>query len=105
MDARRAAKMPPFGQLIAVIIECQKESVLKSFCDDLARVVPNANGARIMGPVMAAVYVARNWYRMRFLVAGDARAHLQPLVRVWLSRVRVPANVRIKIDVNPQNFM
>ena len=105
MDARRAAKMPPFGQLIAVIIECKKESVLKKFCDDLARAMPNVNGARIMGPVPAAVYVARNWYRMRFLIAGDARAHLQPLVTLWLSRVRVPANVRIKIDVNPVNFM
>ncbi|MBO4700502.1 MAG: primosomal protein N' [Alphaproteobacteria bacterium] len=105
MDARRTAKMPPFGQLISIIVECQKESVLKKFCDDLAHAVPNVNGARIMGPVMAAVYVARNWYRMRFLVAGDARAHLQPLVQTWLSRVRVPANVRIKIDVNPQNFM
>ncbi len=105
MDARRTAHMPPFGQLIAVIIESKKESVLKKFCDELAHVAPNANGARIMGPVMAQVYQARNWYRMRFLVAGDARAHLQPLVRVWLSRVRVPANVRVKIDVNPMNFM
>ena len=105
MDARRAAHMPPFGQLIAIIIESKKESVLKKFCDELAHVAPNANGARIMGPVMAQVYQARNWYRMRFLVAGDARAHLQPLVRIWLSRVRVPANVRVKIDVNPMNFM
>ena len=105
MDARRAAKMPPFGQLIGVVIECKKESVLKKFCDDLARNAPNVNGARIMGPVMAQVYVARNWYRMRFLISGDARAHLQPLVTLWLSRVNVPANVRVKVDVNPMNFM
>lgn len=105
MDARRTAKMPPFGQLIAVIVECKKESVLKKFCDDLVRAMPNVNGARIMGPVMAQIYVARNWYRMRFLISGDARAHLQPLVTLWLSRVSVPANVRVKIDVNPMNFM
>ena len=105
MDSRRAAKMPPFGQLIAVIVESKKESVLKKFCDDLAHNVPNVNGARIMGPVMAQVYVARNWYRMRFLISGDARAHLQPLVTLWLSRLNVPANVRVKIDVNPMNFM
>lgn len=105
MDARRTAKMPPFGSLIAVVVECKKESVLKKFCDDLARAVPNVNGARIMGPVMAQIYMARNWYRMRFLVSGDARAHLQPLVTLWLSRVHAPANVRVKIDVNPVNFM
>ena len=92
-------------QLIAVVIECKKESVLKKFCEDLSRAVPNVNGARIMGPVMAQIYMARNWYRMRFLISGDARAHLQPLVTLWLSRVNVPANVRVKIDVNPMNFM
>lgn len=58
-----------------------------------------------MGPIAAQVYQIRNWYRMRFLVSGGARALLQPLVAHWMSRVRVPANVRVKIDVNPQNFM
>ena len=105
MDARRVAKMPPFGQLIAIIIEAKKESVLKKFCDDLSNSIPGANGAKIMGPVMAQIYQVRGWYRMRFLVAGDERAALQPLVKMWLSRVSVPANVRVKIDVNPQNFM
>ncbi len=105
MNARRAAKMPPFGQLIALVIEGQKENVLKQFCDNLLAVAPNVNGAKIMGPIMAQVYQVRNWFRMRFLIAGDVKANLQPVVKAWLSRVKVPANIRIKIDVNPQNFM
>ena len=35
----------------------------------------------------------------------DARTMLQPFVAHWLAHVRTPANVRVKIDVNPQNFM
>ncbi len=105
MDARCAAKMPPFGQLVALIIESKKENTLKKFCDELARVKPNASGVRIMGPVMAQLYQVRGLFRMRFLVAGDEKALLQPLVKMWLSRVKVPANIRVKIDVNPQNFM
>lgn len=105
MAARRGAKMPPFGQLVAVIVEGQKESVLKQFCDTLVSVAPSVSGAKIMGPIVAQVYQIRNWYRMRFLVAGDERAALQPLVKMWLSRVKVPANIKIKLDVNPQNFM
>ena len=105
MNARRAAKMPPFGQLIALVVEGQKENVLKQFCDNLLAVAPNVNGAKIMGPIMAQVYQVRNWFRMRFLIAGDVKANLQPVVKAWLSRVKVPANIRIKIDVNPQNFM
>ena len=105
MAARRAAKMPPYCQLIALVIEANKESTLKNFCAALAASAPSASGVRIMGPIAAQIYQVRNWYRMRFLVAGDARAMLQPLVAHWLAKVRVPTNVRIKVDVNPQNFM
>lgn len=105
MAARRCAQMPPYGQLIALIVEGQKESTLQSFCAQLAAAAPAMRGGKIMGPIAAGVYQIRNWYRMRFLVSGPVRANLQPAVRQWLSSVRVPANIRIKVDVNPQNFM
>ena len=105
MESRRSAKMPPFGQLIAVIVEGTDESRLKKYCEQLGNSAPNLNGGKIMGPIPAQVYQIRNWYRMRFLVSGDINANLQPVVRNWLNKVKQPANIRIKIDVNPQNFM
>ena len=105
MESRRAAKMPPFGQLIALVVEGNKEETLKKYCDQLAGVAPQLNGGKIMGPIPAQIYQIRNWYRMRFLVSGDARANLQPIVRNWIDKVKQPTNIRIKIDVNPQNFM
>ena len=105
MAARRSAKMPPYGQLVAIVVEANKESTLKKFCAELSAAAPVASGVKIMGPIAAQIYQVRNWYRMRFLVAGDAKAMLQPLVKHWIAKVRVPANVRVKIDVNPQNFM
>ncbi len=105
MSARQLAKMPPFGQLIAVIVEAEKENVLQKYCADLSAVAPILNGGKIMGPINAQVYQIRNWYRMRFLVSGDARANLQPIVAKWISSIKAPANVRVKIDVNPINFM
>lgn len=105
MAERRMAKMPPYGQLIAVIIEGTKEDILQKYCANLAAVAPNINGGRVMGPVPAQIYQIRNWYRMRFLVSGDVRAKLQPIVANWISRIKQPANIRVKIDVNPVNFM
>ena len=105
MENRRAAKMPPYGQLIAVVVEGERENVLQKYCADLAAVAPNIAGGRIMGPVPAQIYQVRNWYRMRFLISGDVRAKLQPIVATWISRVKQPANIRVKIDVNPVNFM
>ena len=105
MAGRRMAKMPPYGQLIAVVIEGAKENVLQKYCADLASVAPSINGGRIMGPVPAQIYQVRNWYRMRFLISGDVRAKLQPIVATWISHVKQPTNIRVKIDVNPVNFM
>lgn len=105
MAGRRMAQMPPYGQLIAIIVEGEKESALQRYCADLAAAAPILNGAKIMGPIAAQVYQIRNWYRMRFLVAGGASANLQPIVSHWLGKVKTPANIRIKIDVNPINFM
>ncbi|MBN1324826.1 MAG: primosomal protein N' [Alphaproteobacteria bacterium] len=104
MESRRAAQMPPYGQLIAVIVEAQKENVLQKYCADLVATAPSLNGAKIMGPITAQVYQIRNWYRMRFLVAGSVRSNLQPIVKQWLSKIKQPTNVRVKIDVNPHNF-
>ncbi len=105
MAGRKLAQMPPYGQLIAVIIEGEREAVLQRFCAELASVAPNVNGAKIMGPIAAQIYQIRNWYRMRFLISGVANAALQPIVTHWLAKVKQPANIQIKIDVNPINFM
>lgn len=105
MASRQSAKMPPFGQLIAVIVECQREDTLKKYCAGLAAAAPRAPGVKIMGPIAAGVYQIRNWYRMRFLVMGGATTLLQPVVAHWLRAIKQPANMRVKVDVNPQNFM
>lgn len=105
MSSRQSAKMPPFGQLIAVIVECQREDTLKKYCAGLAAAAPCAPGVKIMGPIAAGVYQIRNWYRMRFLVMGGPTTLLQPVVAHWLRAIKQPANMRVKVDVNPQNFM
>ena len=87
------------------MVEGEKESVLQKYCADLAAAAPAISGAKIMGPIAAQIYQIRNWYRMRFLVAGGATAALQPAVAHWLGKVRQPANIRVKTDVNPVNFM
>jgi len=111
MENRRKASMPPFGQLIAIIIEGTRETELHDFCRALANAAPKINGGpsvgcgRILGPIPAEIYQIRQWYRMRFLVSGGVNAALQGVVSAWLSKVAVPRSVRLKADVNPQSFM
>ena len=105
MKNREAAKMPPFGQLIAVIVEHANEKILIDYCHALAAAAPKITGGKILGPIPAEMYRVRNWFRMRFLVTGGEVAALQPVVKAWLDKVKQPSAIRIKIDVAPQNFM
>ena len=105
MAGRKLAQMPPYGNLIAIIVEGERESVLQRYCSDLSAAAPVLNGAKIMGPITAQIYQIRNWYRMRFLISGPRNSDLQSVVSHWLGRVKQPANIRVKIDVNPINFM
>jgi len=105
LENRRLANMPPFGQLIAVIVEAGKENEMIDFCNKLKDAAPKINGGKIFGPIPAEMYQLRNWYRMRFLVSGPDNSALQPIVEKWLSKVKRPACARVKIDVAPQNFM
>lgn len=105
LSGRKAAGMPPYGQLIALVVESEKEKQLKDFCKKLAESAPNATGVKVLGPVPAQIYQVRNWFRMRFLVVAPEKTKLQPFVSHWLSKVRTPTGVKLKIDVNPQNFM
>jgi primosomal protein N' (replication factor Y) len=105
LENRRAAGMPPFGQLIAIIVEHQREQTLIDFCAMLAGCAPNITNGKILGPIPAEMYQVRNWFRMRFLISGGENAALQPVVRSWLSKVRQPSGTRLKIDVAPQSFM
>ncbi|MDR0449608.1 MAG: primosomal protein N' [Rickettsiales bacterium] len=102
---RRAAEMPPFGQLIAVIVESDNETKLNKYCEALRAAAPLIVGAKIAGPVPAQMYQVRNWFRMRFLIHGREKDLLQPIVKKWIESVKAPSNTRAKLDVNPQTFL
>jgi primosomal protein N' (replication factor Y) len=105
MENRRLAKMPPFGQLIALIIEAENEKKLADFTKELSNRMPIVKGGRIFGPMPAELYQVRTWYRNRFLITGPEGAALQPIVKTWLSKVKQPSGIRVKIDVNPMSFL
>ena len=101
---RKIAKMPPFSQLISIIIEAKKESSLIDYCKNLDNTKPNLINAKILGPVKSQIYKIRSFYRMRFLVIGGVNSNLQPIIKNWVENVKKPTNLKVKFDVNPQSF-
>ncbi len=104
-EDRRAAGMPPFSRLAALILSCRDEGLLERTCGALARAAPRGKGLEVLGPAPAPLAVLRSQHRRRFLLRA-ARSHpVQPVIAGWLERVDLPAAVRLKIDIDPYSFL
>ncbi|MGQ3039448.1 MAG: primosomal protein N' [Brevundimonas sp.] len=105
MAEREAASLPPYGRLAALILSGENAQAVEKTARDLAEVIPNAERLEVYGPADAPLALVRGRRRKRLLVRADRDVDLQGFLRVWLSRVKVPASVRLNVDVDPYSFL
>jgi primosomal protein N' (replication factor Y) len=102
---RRAAALPPFTRLAAVIVSGPDPAALGGFCETMARVAPNAAGAEVFGPADAPIGLVRGRRRKRFLVRAERTVDLAAYMEAWRARVRLPGPIRLSIDIDPYSFL
>ncbi|HEY0928148.1 primosomal protein N' [Brevundimonas sp.] len=105
MAEREAASLPPYGRLAALILSSENAQAVEKVARDLAEAIPNAERLEVYGPADAPLALVRGRRRKRLLVRADRDVDLQGFLRVWLSRVKVPASVRLNVDVDPYSFL
>lgn len=106
IEARRAAGLPPFGRLAAVVISGPDRNFAESFARQLARVAPPDPAVTLLGPAEAALAMVRGRYRFRLLAMAPKQYDLQSYIRGWLSNGPKPTKgLRVQIDIDPQHFL
>lgn len=103
--ARRAAGMPPFGRLAALVVSGPNEAAARAAAVDLARRAPRVPGLLVLGPAPAPLALVRGRYRFRLLVRGPRPRALNAVVAPWVAAARPPAGVRIQVDIDPYDFL
>jgi primosomal protein N' (replication factor Y) (superfamily II helicase) len=103
--ARRAAGLPPFGRLAALIVSAVDGEAADLAARALARAAPQWPGVTVLGPAPAPLAVLRGRHRRRFLVKAERQVKLQAVMRDWLSRVRLSGSARLYIDIDPYSFL
>lgn len=105
-EARRAAGMPPYGKLAAIILSGPQPEPLFDFGAELARrdAPLTRIGAQVWGPAPAPIARIRGRHRVRLLVKAPKAAHLQPALQRWLRQIPLPKGARLAIDIDPQSF-
>ncbi|MFO1129199.1 MAG: primosomal protein N' [Rhodospirillales bacterium] len=104
-EARRAAGMPPFGRLAALILSDRSEERVDQAARSLASTAPSLVGGSVLGPAPAPLALLRGRYRRRFLVLAPRAAPLSAIIRAWIGRVPWPKSVRLQVDIDPQSFL
>ncbi len=103
---RQAAGMPPYGRLAGIVLSSPDVQAVFDFGAELARrdAPLRRIGAQVFGPAPAPVARVRGRHRVRLLVKVAKGVALQPALAEWVGQLKVPNNLRLSIDIDPQSF-
>lgn len=102
---RQSAGMPPYGRLVGIIISAADEGKARAVAQELAKIAPDGEGLRVWGPAEAPLFRIRGKSRFRLLVQAGRNVNVQKAVSEWVSHVKIPSSVTLRIDIDPQNFL
>ena len=103
---RRAAGLPPFGRLAALIVSGADRSEAEAHGRALARAAEAPPDVQVLGPAEAPIAMIRGRHRFRLLVKTPRAFDMQAYIRAWLARAPKPrGNVKVGIDIDPQSFL
>jgi primosomal protein N' (replication factor Y) len=104
--ARQAAGVPPYGRMAGIILSSPDMKAVFDLGGWLARhsAPLGAVGAEVYGPAPAPIARIRGRHRVRLLVKAPKGAALQAALAQWLGPVKLPAQMRLAVDIDPQSF-
>jgi primosomal protein N' (replication factor Y) len=104
--ARRQAGVPPYGRMAGIILSAPEARAIFDLGAWLARndAPLRAVGAEVFGPAPAPIARIRGRHRVRLLIKAPKGAPLQAAIAEWLAPVKLPAQVRLAVDIDPQSF-
>ena len=105
-DERRAAGVPPYGRMAGIVLSSPNVQEVFDLGSEMARrdAPLRQIGAQVFGPAPAPIARIRGRHRVRLLVKADKTAPLQKALAAWVGQFRLPTNLRMAIDIDPQSF-
>ncbi|MGI9395647.1 MAG: primosomal protein N' [Boseongicola sp.] len=103
---RKSAGVPPFGRMAGVVLSSPDVQAVFDIGKKLAMQDEPLRriNAQVYGPAAAPIARIRGRHRVRLLVKADKGAPLQPALADWVAQIKLPNNLRLSIDIDPQSF-
>lgn len=105
-EERKAAGVPPYGRMAGIILSSPNVQDVFDLGAQMARMDGPLRqiGAQVYGPAPAPIARVRGRHRVRLLVKAEKTAPLQQALTTWVAQFRLPHNLRMAIDIDPQSF-
>jgi primosomal protein N' (replication factor Y) (superfamily II helicase) len=105
-DQRREAGVPPFGRMAGIILSGSDLAQVFDLGNALARndAPLRQVGAQLFGPAPAPIARVRGRHRVRLLVKAAKGVPLQEAIARWTAPFKMKGDLRLNVDIDPQNF-
>jgi len=103
---RKQAGVPPYGRMAGIVLSSPNVQEVFDLGAEMARrdTPLRQIGAQVFGPAPAPIARIRGRHRVRLLVKADKQAPLQKALAAWVGQFKLPSNLRLSIDIDPQSF-
>lgn len=103
---RQAAGVPPFGRMAGIILSGTDVAQVFDLGNALARNDGPLRqiGAQVYGPAPAPIARVRGRHRVRLLVKAAKGVPFQDAISRWTAPVKLRGDLRLSVDIDPQNF-
>lgn len=102
---RAAMGAPPFGRMAALHLMAQTDEAVDAAAKAASEALFGADGVEVWGPAPPPIAMVRGWRRRRFIIQADRSVDLSAFMAAWRSAFRVPASVRVNVDIDPYSFL
>jgi primosomal protein N' (replication factor Y) len=105
-EERRHAGVPPYGRMAGIVLSSPDVQAVFDLGAAMARKAEPLRriGAEVYGPAPAPIARIRGRHRVRLLVKAAKGAPIQGALAEWIDQFKLPANLRLSVDIDPQSF-
>ncbi len=107
LSLRKTLNYPPFARWVRIIFSATRSGIAMQAAECVAQACAAylPESITCMGPVPCAIERIATRYRFELVLRETARKHLPWRLMPLLSRIAVPAAVRMRVDVDPMDMM
>jgi len=105
LQLREMLSFPPYGRWVRMVFSATKMDKATAVAAHIARACESLEGINISGPMPCSMERLAGKYRIEVLLRDTTRKILPWKLQPILGAISMPRDVRLRVDVDPQDMM